>query len=80
MNAKKRFPALAAGQLWKMKHAYVQIVELGKRIIHFKMMKRLGEAGVRTQISAFETLYGYLKARQARLIRSTASDSLLRSP
>jgi hypothetical protein len=69
MNTKKRFPALACGQLWKMKHAYVQIVELGKRLIHFKMMQRLGEAGVKTQISAIETLYGYLQARHARLVK-----------
>ena len=70
MKTKKAFPALAAGQLWKMKHAYVQIVELGKQIIRFKMMKNLSESGARIQISAFETLYGYLKARQARLVRT----------
>ncbi len=74
MNPKKSFPSLAKGQLWKMKHAYVQIVELGKTIIHFKMMKRLGEAGVRIQMSAIETLQGYLKARQARLVSTTMTD------
>jgi len=74
MNTKKTFPALAKGQLWRMKHAYVEIVEMGKKMIHFKMMKRLGEAGVRTQVSAFRTLYGYLKARQAQLV-GTASSS-----
>ncbi len=74
MKTKKGFPALAKGQLWKMQHAYVQIVELGKKIIHFKMMKRLNEAGVRTQVSAFETLYGYLQARRARLVSTSTSD------
>jgi hypothetical protein len=33
------------------------------------MMQRLGEAGVKTQISAIETLYGYLQARRARLVK-----------
>lgn len=70
MKTKKAFPALAAGQLWKMKHAYVQIVEMGKKIIRFKMMKHLDESWARTQISACQTLHGYLKARQARLVRT----------
>ena len=73
MTAKKTFPALAKGQLWKMKHAYVLIVELGRQIIHFKMMERLGETGVRTQVSALDTLYRYLQARDAHLVRTSAS-------
>jgi hypothetical protein len=72
MNRKQTFPSLATGQLWKMKHAYVQIVDLGKRIIRFRMMRRLNETGARIQTSAFETLYGYLQARQARLVRNGA--------
>jgi len=70
MKTKRAFPTLAKGQLWKMKHAYVQIVDLGKRIIHFRMMERLGEADVRIQMSPMHTLYGYLQARQARLVRT----------
>ncbi len=73
MKDRRTFPSLAAGQLWKMKHAFVQIVELGNRIIHFKMMRDLDEAGVRTQISPWDTLYGYLKARHARLVRHASS-------
>jgi hypothetical protein len=72
MNKKSAFPALAKGQLWKMKHAYIEIVELGRKIIRFKMMRRLNETGVRIQTSAFETLYGYLQARHAQLIDTPA--------
>jgi hypothetical protein len=61
-------PPLAAGQLWKMKHVYVQIVELGKRLIEFKLLKYPQEAGVRPQTSEISTLWGYLQARHARLL------------
>src|SRR5215831_21365914 len=31
---------LEKGQLWKVDDAYLQIVELGKRLIHYKLMKK----------------------------------------
>ncbi len=61
-------PQLAKGQLWKLSHAYIQIVDLGKRLIHFRMLARLGERGVRTQMSDIETLWRYLKSRHAQLV------------
>src|SRR3974377_988552 len=35
-NRKKALPALANGQLWKTEDAYIQIVELGKRLIDYR--------------------------------------------
>jgi len=61
---------LAKGQLWKLNHAYIQIAELGKRLIHYKMMSRPGETGVKTQMSGIETMWGYLKTRHAELVKS----------
>jgi predicted DNA-binding protein (UPF0251 family) len=76
-KAKDRFPPepaqgqeLAKGQLWQLSHAYIRIVELGKRLIHYKMMTQPSEAGVRTQISAKDTLWGYLKSRRAKLVEA----------
>ncbi|SPE53430.1 hypothetical protein SBV1_1710061 [Verrucomicrobia bacterium] len=62
-------PGLAKGQLWKLNHAYIQIVELGKRLIHYKMMTQPGETGVRTQMSGIETMLVYLKTRHAELVK-----------
>jgi hypothetical protein len=59
---------LAKGQLWKMNDAYIQIVELGKRLIHYKMMKQLGGMGVRTRMSTIETMGTYLKTNRAQLV------------
>jgi hypothetical protein len=51
-----------------MNDAYIQIVELGKRLIHYKMMKELRGMGVRTRMSTIETMGTYLKTNRARLV------------
>jgi hypothetical protein len=60
--------ALAKGQLWKMDNVYIQIVALGKMLIHYKMMKQLGQMQVRTQMSTIDTMGIYLKSNRARLV------------
>jgi hypothetical protein len=60
---------LAPGQLWKLKHAYVQIVETGKRLVSYRMMRSAGETWVKAKWSDVETLWGYLQSRHARLVQ-----------
>jgi len=64
---------LAKGQLWKTNDTYVQIVELGKRLIHYKMPRQLGQRAVKTHTVGIETLESYLKTNQARLVHGSAS-------
>lgn len=70
-NAKKPLPALASGQLWKTENAYIQIVDLGKRLIDYRMMRQLGQSR-RTQTSSIETMENYLKTNEARLIKGNS--------
>ena len=70
-NRKKSLPALANGQLWKTENAYIQIVELGKRLIDYRMMRQLGQAR-RTQTSSIETMEKYLKTNEARLVKGNS--------
>jgi hypothetical protein len=70
-NRKKALPALANGQLWKTENAYIQIVELGKRLIDYRMMRELGQAR-RTQTSSIETMEQYLKTNEARLVKGNS--------
>jgi hypothetical protein len=69
-QGKKAPKALAEGQLWRLSHVYIQIVELGKRLIHYKMMSRPDETGVKTQMSGIETMADYLRTRRAQLVRT----------
>jgi hypothetical protein len=61
---------LAKGQLWRLSNAYIQIVELGKRLIHYKMMSDPEDTWARTQMSSIETMWVYLKTRHARLVKT----------
>jgi hypothetical protein len=71
VNSKKTLPALARGQLWKTENAYIQIVDLGKRLIDYRMMRQLGQSR-RTQTSTIETMEHYLKTNEARLMKGNS--------
>ena len=71
VNRKKSLPALARGQLWKTDNAYIQIVDLGKRLIDYRMMRQLGQSR-RTQTSSIETMENYLRKNEARLIKGNS--------
>ena len=53
------FPAANTG--------YIQIWDIGKRLIDYKMMKEPGKKGVRTQATSIHTLEEYLKTQMAVL-------------
>jgi len=59
---------LAKGQVWKTENAYIQIVELGKRLIQYKMMKQQGQKAVKTQMAGIDSLESYLKTNAAKLV------------
>jgi hypothetical protein len=69
VHEKRSGPGLARGQVWKLRHVYIQVVELGKRLLEYRMMDSLDEQGVRTQVSGIDVMWGYLTTRHARLIK-----------
>ncbi len=69
IQPKKSLRPLAKGQLWQINDAYIQIVELGRRLIQYKMLRQLGQRAVRTQMTGIETLEAYLKDNAARLVQ-----------
>src|SRR6266571_1618318 len=68
-RTKKPSPALAKGQLWKMDHTHIQIVDLGKMLVHYKMLRDLGQMR-RTQMSRIESMEDYLKTNEAQLVKA----------
>jgi hypothetical protein len=71
-SGKRAARPLAKGQLWRTKDSYVQIVELGKRLIHYKMPREIGQRAVKTHTVGIETLETYLKTNAARLVAEAA--------
>ena len=71
-NGKKSTPALAKGQLRRTEQGHVQIVDLGKMLVHYKMLRDLRQMR-RTQMSRIDTMEGYLKTNRAQLVESSAA-------
>ena len=63
---------LAKGKVWRTGDAYLQIVDRGKRLISYKMMKEQGQRAVRTQMSGIAEVEPFLKANDAELIETAA--------
>ena len=70
---------LAKGQLWKLNHLYIQIVQLGKKVIEYRMLSDLKETGARTKTSGPDVLCGYLRSRRARLVHDSSPMKLFDS-
>ena len=69
---KKPRPALAKGQLWRTEECHIRIVELGKMLVHYKMLRDLRQMR-RTQMSRIDNMVAYLKTNRARLVGSSAA-------
>ena len=68
-RAGRRSALLAQGQLWKLNHLYVQIVDLTKPLIHYRMLSDVRDTGAKVKTSGADVLAGYLKSRRAQLVR-----------
>ncbi|MGO8678136.1 MAG: hypothetical protein ACLQVX_20020 [Limisphaerales bacterium] len=67
-TSKRTPPGLAKGQVWKTDNTYLQIVELGKRLIHYKVLKDPGQPTVMTRLIRADALTVYLMATEATLL------------
>ena len=71
-NSKKPPIGLAQGQTWKTPGNYIEMVQLGKRLIEYRMTSKLGRKTARPQTTTIHTMQDYLKAHKARLLKTGA--------
>lgn len=67
-NSRKSLPRPAEGQVWKIDDAYLHIVESGRRMILYRMVRQPGERVGATQMIGVEALAAYLSATEANLV------------
>jgi hypothetical protein len=67
-QARNSSPVLTKGQFWKTDNGYIQIWDIGKKLIDYKMMREPGQKAVRTQATGIDTLRMYLKDNAAVLV------------
>jgi hypothetical protein len=65
---------LAKGQIWTTGVADIEIMALGKRLIHYKITKQFRPKGVSVQISGIQAMANYLKDCEARLVRCPSNN------
>jgi hypothetical protein len=65
---------LAKGQVWKTRAADIEIVALGKRLIHYRITKQFGRKRVSAQISGIEAMTNYLSGNEARLVKGPSTN------
>ena len=65
----KTHSQLAKGQVWKTQAANIEIVGLGKELIHYRITRQFGPKRVSAQISGIEAMANYLEANEALLVK-----------
>ena len=65
---------LAQGQVWRTGAADIEIVALGKRLIHYRITRQFGRKRVSAQISGIEAMANYLAANAARLVKGASAN------
>lgn len=67
-QTERQTPRLAEGQLWKLDDAYIQIEELGRRLIRYKQLRQPGQKIALTRLIGIDALAFYLRAEEATLV------------
>jgi hypothetical protein len=65
---------LARGQVWKTRAADIEIVALGKRLIHYRITRQMGRKAVSAQISGIEAMENYLRTNAAQLVKGDSTN------
>jgi hypothetical protein len=68
MNQSERHAPLQSGQMWKIEHGYLYIVELGTCLIQYKMLREPEQAVAATRLIGLEALVNYLRQSEAELV------------
>jgi hypothetical protein len=72
MSQNKFQPQVAKGQLWKTADAYIRIMERGRTLIQYKLMRDPQQKAVKTQMSCIAEVENYLKVNGAKLLKKAA--------
>jgi hypothetical protein len=59
---------LKNGQTWKLEHGYLHIVELGKRLVHYRFLKQLNQHASTIRLIGIAELLIFLKRDEATLL------------
>lgn len=67
-EAMERGHQLEPGQLWKIEHGYLYIVEVGKRLVHYKTLRAPSQRAAVTRMIGIGALLNYLTQAEGELM------------
>jgi hypothetical protein len=67
-EALERGHTLEPGQLWKIEHGYLYIVEVGKRLVHYKTLRAPTQRAAVTRMISIGALLRYLMCSEGQLL------------
>jgi hypothetical protein len=68
MEERACISGLERGQVWKIEHDYVHIVELSNHHIHYVIVREHNQQPKATRLIGFDALLNYLHQSQAELV------------
>ena len=68
VEQQKRKHPLENGPAWKLEHGYLHIVELGKRLVHYKLLRHVNQHATTIRLIGVVELLMFLKHNEAVLI------------
>ena len=77
LHAQNEPGTLAKGQLWRTEKAHIRIMDLGKMLVHYKMLKDPRQMRG-TQMSRIESMQVYLKTNRAKLVENNEEADIVR--
>ena len=63
---------LKRGQIWKVPRGYLHIFAMGKRFVHYRILKTLQQRAAAGKMASVEDLKRYLRRLNATLIRPSS--------
>ena len=72
-EAVERGHTLEPGQLWKLEHGYLYIVEVGKRLVHYKTLRAPSQRAAVIRPIGIGALLKYLRYCEGQLVGAPAS-------
>ena len=66
-EAKKAPRGLAPGQVWKLDHAYLYIVQFEKLLVHYRMLREPEQRTALTRLIRMDALTNFLRLNDAEL-------------
>jgi hypothetical protein len=69
LSKSSALPTLEKGQLWKTEKGHVEIMEVGKTLTHYRLIRN--QKRVPTSLGRIQMVQDYLKNNGGQLVRNT---------